>query len=135
MVYVSRKELFNAAHNLWNAKWSDEKNHEVFGACANLHGHNFELIVTVKGTPDPETGFVIDLKDLGTIIQQEIIDKVDHKYLNRDVDFMAGKLTSTENFATEIWKILQPAIESTSQAKLHCVKLQETFKNSVEYYG
>ena len=135
MIFITRKENFNAAHNLWNNKWSDEKNREVFGACANLHGHNFELEVTVKGEIDEDTGFVIDLKVLGNIIQQEIIEKIDHKYLNRDVDFMAGKLTSTENFAIEIWKILQPKIEGVSSAKLHSIKLQETAKNSVEYFG
>ena len=135
MIFITRKENFNAAHNLWNNKWSDEKNREVFGACANLHGHNFELEVTVKGEIDEDTGFVIDLKVLGNIIQQEIIEKIDHKYLNRDVDFMAGKMTSTENFAIEIWKILQPKIEGVSSAKLHSIKLQETAKNSVEYFG
>src|SRR5690606_40845945 len=83
MIYISRKEHFNAAHKLWNPNWSDEKNFEVFGPCANVnwHGHNFELIVTVKGLPDPETGFVVDLKELSTLIRRLVIDKVDHKNL------------------------------------------------------
>ncbi|GHB78035.1 6-carboxy-5,6,7,8-tetrahydropterin synthase [Persicitalea jodogahamensis] len=138
MVYVTRKEHFNAAHRLHNPNWSDEKNREVFGPCANLnfHGHNFELIVTVKGTPAPDTGFVIDLKVLGDLIKQRIIDKVDHKNLNIDVDFMAGKMASCEIFVMEIWKLLAPAIaEKAPNAQLHYIKLVETPKNFVEYYG
>lgn len=137
MIYIVRKEHFNAAHRLFNPKWSDEKNEEVFGPCANTHwhGHNFELIVTLKGEPDPETGFVYDLKQLGKLIKKEIIDKVDHKNLNMDVDFMEGKLTSCENLAIEFWKILDPKIKATSKARLHKIHLIETHKNSVEYYG
>ena len=138
MIYVTRKEHFNAAHRLFNPAWSDEKNQEVFGLCANnnWHGHNFELIVTVKGKPDADTGFVIDLKVLGDIIKQKIVDKVDHKNLNLDVDFMAGKMASCEIFVMEIWKILAPAIsEVAPNANLHYIKLVETPKNFVEYYG
>lgn len=138
MVFVSRKEHFNAAHRLYNPNWSEEKNFEVFGPCANInwHGHNFELIVTVKGLPDPETGFVIDLKDLGDIIKSEVIDKVDHKNLNLDVDFMKGKIASCEIFIIEIWEILMPKIkEKAPAANLHYLKLVETNKNFVEYYG
>jgi 6-pyruvoyltetrahydropterin/6-carboxytetrahydropterin synthase len=138
MVYVIRKEHFNAAHRLFNPAWSEEKNHEVFGPCANnnWHGHNFELIVTVKGTPDTDTGFVYDLKQLGDLIKAEIIDKVDHKNLNLDVDFMLGKLASCEILVMEFWKILAPKIKETSDtATLHKIHLIETNKNSVEYFG
>jgi 6-pyruvoyltetrahydropterin/6-carboxytetrahydropterin synthase len=138
MIYVKRKEHFNAAHRLYNPKWSKERNEEVFGLCANeyYHGHNFELIVTVKGIPDPDTGFVVDMKKLGDLIETKIIDKVDHRNLNMDVDFMQGKMTSCEVFVIEIWKILAPAIEQLSpQAKLHSLFLQETNKNFVEYFG
>ncbi len=138
MVYVTRKEHFNAAHRLHNPNWSDEKNRAVFGPCANLnfHGHNFELIVTVKGTPDPETGFVIDLKVLGDLIKQRVIDKVDHKNLNLDVAFMAGKMASCEIFVMEMWKLLAPAVQAEApNARLHYLKLIETPKNFVEYYG
>ncbi len=138
MIYVSRKEHFNAAHKLANPNWSREKNEQVFGPCANenWHGHNFELIVTVKGVPDPETGFVIDLKKLSVLIKEHVIEKVDHKNLNIDVDFMKGKMASTETLAMEIWKILASKIETASQtAKLHCVKLYETPRNFVEYFG
>jgi 6-pyruvoyltetrahydropterin/6-carboxytetrahydropterin synthase len=88
MVYVSRKEHFNAAHKLYNPDWSREKNVEVFGPCANenWHGHNFELIVTIKGKPDPETGFVVDLKKLSTLLRDEVTEKLDHKNLNVDVE-------------------------------------------------
>ncbi|MFM1933298.1 MAG: 6-pyruvoyltetrahydropterin synthase [Bacteroidota bacterium] len=138
MVYVIRKEHFNAAHRLFNPAWSEEKNHEVFGPCANnnWHGHNFELIVTVKGIPDQDTGFVYDLKQLGDLIKVEIIDKVDHKNLNLDVDFMFGKLASCEILVMEFWKILAPKIKETSEtATLHKIHLIETNKNSVEYFG
>lgn len=137
MVHVCRKEHFNAAHKLYNPNWTKEKNDEVFGPCANenWHGHNFELIVTVKGKPDPETGFVIDLKKLGKIIRERIINKVDHKNLNVDVDFMRGKLASCENLVIEFWKILAPEIATISTAKLHSLVLYETPKNFVEYFG
>ncbi|MFA9197928.1 MAG: 6-pyruvoyl tetrahydropterin synthase family protein [Aquirufa sp.] len=138
MVHVIRKEHFNAAHRLFNPAWTEEKNFEVFGPCANnnWHGHNFELIVTVKGIPDPDTGFVYDLKQLGDLIKVEIIDKVDHKNLNLDVDFMLGKLASCEILVMEFWKILAPKIRETStSATLHKIHLIETNKNSVEYFG
>jgi 6-pyruvoyltetrahydropterin/6-carboxytetrahydropterin synthase len=138
MLYVSRKEHFNAAHKLYNPNWSKEKNVQVFGPCANenWHGHNFELIVTVKGTPDPETGFVVDLKKLSHVIKDHVVEKLDHKNLNEDVDFMKGKLASCENLVTEIWKILQPEVSRiTRYGKLHCIRLYETPRNYVEYFG
>lgn len=138
MIYVSRKEHFNAAHKLYNPQWSKEKNVEVFGPCANenWHGHNFELITTVAGMPDPDTGFVVDLKKLSTLIRAEVIDKLDHKNLNLDVDFMKDKMASTEILAIEIWKILEPKISSISKfGKLYSIKLYETPRNFVEYFG
>ena len=137
-VYVSRKEHFNAAHKLYNPNWSEEKNVEVFGPCANAnwHGHNFDLIVTVKGVPDPDTGFVIDLKKLSTLIRKGVVDKLDHKNLNVDVDFMTGKMASCENLVMEIWKILAPEIKVISQTGvLYSIKLYETQRNYVEYFG
>lgn len=138
MVYVSRKEHFNAAHKLYNPNWTKEKNIEVFGPCANenWHGHNFELIVTVKGNPDPETGFVVDLKKLSQLIRKEIIEKVDHKNLNLDVDFMRGKMGSCEVLIIEIWKILEKELKTiTNTAQLHGIRLYETPRNYVEYFG
>ena len=137
MIYVSRQEHFNAAHKLHNPKWSDERNREVFGPCANTnwHGHNYDLIVTVKGQPDPETGFVVDLKALSDLLRLHITDQVDHKNLNLDVPFMAGQLASTENLALAFWQILVRELPAITQAQLHCVKLYETPRNFVEYYG
>jgi 6-pyruvoyltetrahydropterin/6-carboxytetrahydropterin synthase len=137
MVYISRQEHFNAAHKLYNPNWSEERNREVFGPCANAnwHGHNYDLIVTVKGRPDPETGFVIDLKQLSTVIRTYIVDEVDHKNLNIDVPFMQGQLASTENLVITFWRILQPEIERISSAKLHSIRLYETPRNFVEYFG
>ncbi|MBI1286715.1 MAG: 6-carboxytetrahydropterin synthase [Flavobacteriales bacterium] len=136
MIYITRRERFNAAHKLYNEHWSAEKNDEVFGKCANAnwHGHNFELIVTVKGEVNEDTGFVINLKDLSAMIKDHVIEKVDHKNLNLDVDFMRGKYPSTEILAMEFWKILAPLI-ATHGAALHCIKLIETENNYVEYYG
>ena len=137
MIYVSRQEHFNAAHKLHNPKWSDERNREVFGPCANTnwHGHNYDLIVTVKGHSDPETGFVVDLKALSDLLRVHITEQVDHKNLNLDVPFMAGQMASTENLAIAFWQILERELPAITQAQLHCVKLYETPRNFVEYYG
>lgn len=138
MLYVSRKEHFNAAHKLYNPAWTKEKNVEVFGPCANenWHGHNFDLIVTIKGRPDPETGFVVDLKRLSSMIRREVIDKLDHKNLNVDVDFMKDKLASCENLVVEIWQILNKHLPDVTKAgKLHSIRLYETPRNYVEYFG
>jgi 6-pyruvoyltetrahydropterin/6-carboxytetrahydropterin synthase len=136
MVYLTRVEHFNAAHKLYNENWSEEQNREVFGKCANgnWHGHNYELYVTVKGNPNAETGFVYNAKTLGNLIKEVIVEKVDHSNLNLDVDFMNGKLTSAENFAIGIWNELAPHI-NTDDVQLHCVKLMETARIYVEYYG
>lgn len=138
MLHISRKEHFNAAHKLYNPAWTKERNIEVFGPCANdnWHGHNFELIVTVKGNPDPNTGFVVDLKKLSTLIRAEVTDKLDHKNLNLDVDFMQGKMASCETLITEIWKILARTIPTiTTYGKLYSIRLYETPRNYVEYFG
>lgn len=134
MVYLTRKEHFNAAHKLRREDWTAEKNEEVFGKCANKnwHGHNYDLFVTVKGEPSPETGFIMNAKELGKIIQEIILVELDHKNLDLDVAFMKGKFTSTENLAKEIWNQLEPHIKGCS---LHCIKLQETDTIWCEYYG
>lgn len=135
MVYLTRHEHFNAAHKLSNPKWDKEKNLEVFGKCANenWHGHNYELIVTVKGEVDPETGFLMDVKVLSQILMKEVCDKLDHKNLNLDVDFMRDKLPSTENLAMGIWALIVPHLPGN--VKLHSVKLYETRNICVEYFG
>lgn len=136
MVYITRKETFTAAHKLFKAEWSDAKNLEVFGKCANpnWHGHNYYLYVTVKGEINPDTSFVVNLSEVSKIINEKVISKVDHKNLNLDVDFMKDVLPSTENLAVAIWKQIHDAINSLG-CKLHCVKIQETEKNYVEYFG
>jgi 6-pyruvoyltetrahydropterin/6-carboxytetrahydropterin synthase len=136
MVFITRKERFNAAHRLFKPEWSDEMNLQVFGKCSNpnWHGHNYELFITVKGNPDPETGFVMNLKKLGEIIRTTVTDKLDHKNINLDVDFMKGKIPSTEILAVAIWDQIALQI-SESHCQLHCVKLFETENNFVEYYG
>ena len=134
IVYVTRKVHFNAAHRMHNPDWSDEKNRHVFGLCnnPNWHGHNYELEVTVCGTPDPETGYVIDLSVLNAVIESQILLKLDHKNLNLDVDFLQGIIPSSENIAVAIWKQLEPYIPS---GKLFAIKLYETPRNFVEYRG
>ncbi|MCC6185872.1 MAG: 6-carboxytetrahydropterin synthase [Chitinophagaceae bacterium] len=136
MVYLTRVEHFNAAHKLQNPNWTDEKNVEVFGKCANpnWHGHNYELHVTVKGIPNPETGFVFNAKELGTLIKEIIVEQVDHRNLNVDVAFMKGKLTSAENLIVGIWNELKPHVEKRG-AQLHKMKLNETPNIYVVYYG
>jgi 6-pyruvoyltetrahydropterin/6-carboxytetrahydropterin synthase len=136
MIYLTRKEHFNAAHKLARPEWTEEKNQEVFGKCANSnwHGHNFDLYVTVKGEPDELTGFVIDLKHLSRIIRDNVIEKLDHKNLNVDVDFMKNIMPSTENLAIKIWEILEPSVRN-GRCYLHCIRLYETENNYVEYYG
>ncbi len=135
MVYLTRVEHFNAAHKLFNPAWSVEKNEAIFGKCANenWHGHNYELYVTVKGEPDPETGFLLDAKKLSRLINDHVLEKLDHLNLNEDVDFMKGKMCSTENLAIAIWQQLEGLL--TGGVALHCIKLYETPQIFVEYYG
>lgn len=135
MVYLTRVEHFNAAHKLFNPAWTKEKNDEVFGPCANenWHGHNYELFVTIKGQPDAGTGYLVDAKKLSNIIKERIIEKLDHKNLNVDVDFMHGKMCTTENLTSAIWDQLVPYLPVN--VKLHCIRLYETPRIYAEYYG
>lgn len=135
-IYIVRKEHFNAAHKLWRKDWSDEKNEEVFGKCANKnwHGHNFNIYVTVKGTPNPDTGFVINLKDLSAIIKKEVVERFDHKNLNLDVPEMKDVLASTENLVAVIWELIEEPIRKAGGI-LAKIRLEETENNFVEYYG
>jgi 6-pyruvoyltetrahydropterin/6-carboxytetrahydropterin synthase len=136
MMYVTRREYFNAAHKVYNPEWDEAKNKEVFGGCANpnWHGHNYVLYVTVKGTISKETGFVVDLKLLSKLIRTHVIEKVDHKNFNLDVPFMKDILPSTENIAKTFWEILEEPVLNTG-CKLHSIKLHETENNYVEYFG
>ncbi len=134
MVYLTRKERFNAAHRLANPAWSDEKNETVFGRCANKnwHGHNYDLFVTVKGEPDPETGWMMNVKTLSAIIQREVTNHLDHRNLNLDVDFLEGISPSIENLVKVIWQRIEPHLADCS---LHAIKLVETENIYAEYFG
>jgi len=135
-VYITRRETFNAAHKLYREDWSEEKNWEVFGKCSNRnwHGHNFTIYVTVKGEPNEDTGFVINLKDLSRIIKDEVIEPLDHKNLNIDVPFLQGMLASTENVVIQVWDRIKDPI-SKAGGELAKIKLVETENNYVEYFG
>ena len=134
MVYVTRREVFSASHRLHNPELSDSENQEIFGKCNNKngHGHNYTLEVMVSGEVDPKTGYVVDLKELKTIISKHVIKKVDHKHLNDDTDFLKGVNPTTENLAIGIWNQLVDVIPS---GKLYSVKLYETENNYIEYKG
>lgn len=136
MIYLTRRERFSAAHRMFRQDWTDEKNMEVFGKCSNprWHGHNYELFVTVKGEISEETGFIMNVGRLKEIIRARVIDRIDHRNINLEVDFMKGKTATTENLAISIWDELRPFIEKEG-AKLHCVRICETENNSIEYYG
>ena len=134
MVYVTRKAHFSASHRLYNPNFTDQQNEEIFDKCNNLngHGHNYTVEVTVKGLPDPETGYVIDLKKLAGILDEHILSKVDHKHLNIDVEFLHGIIPTAENLAIAFWQILQPQIYA---GELHAIKVFESDNNFVEYFG
>jgi len=136
MIYLTRRERFNAAHRMYRSDWSDEKNLEVFGKRSNpnWHGHNYNLYITVKGEPDSSTGITVHLKTLSTLIREKIVDKLDHKNINLEVDFMKGQIASTENLAMAIWKQLEKEVMMLG-VELHCIRLEETENNFVEYYG
>ncbi len=135
-VHITRRARFNAAHKLWHNEWSEEKNLEVFGKCANpnWHGHNFELHVTVKGVPDPVTGYCINLKELKDIIKEYVEEPIDHRNLNLDVPFMKGIQPSTENLIIAIWEQIEPHIQSRGCTLTH-LRLYETENNYADYYG
>jgi 6-pyruvoyltetrahydropterin/6-carboxytetrahydropterin synthase len=134
MVYLTRREHFNAAHRLYVPHWSAERNQAVFGPCANehFHGHNFELFVTVKGEPDPDTGFILNAKELGRLIREQIVARYDHRNLNLDLDDFDGIQPSTENFVKVIWKRLEPHLPPGT---LYRVRLCETENIFAEYFG
>ena len=136
MIYITRREHFNSAHRLFRPEYSDEENLRVFGKCSNplWHGHNYILFVTVKGELNPETGFVMDLSILSRLISEKILQKLDHKNINLEVDFMKDKLASTENLAIGIWEELEPEI-LLEGVSLHSIRLEETENNAVEYFG
>jgi 6-pyruvoyltetrahydropterin/6-carboxytetrahydropterin synthase len=136
IVHITRRERFSAAHKLSRPDWSPEKNYATFGKCSNpnWHGHNYVLWVTVSGEPEPETSFVTDLSLLSKIIKEHVIDRLDHKNIDLDVDFMKGRYSSTENLAIAIWEQLEEPVKALG-VNLRTIKLEETENNYVEYHG
>lgn len=136
MIFITRRERFSSAHRLFVPSWSEKENDTFFGACnnENWHGHNYELLVTIKGEVDQETGVLVNLKDLSKVLKEKVISKLDHKNLNLDVDFLKNEITSSEMITIKIWEQIEEPI-SLLGAKLHKLKLVETENNFVEYYG
>jgi 6-pyruvoyltetrahydropterin/6-carboxytetrahydropterin synthase len=136
MIYLTRRERFCAAHRMFRNDWSDEENTRIFGKCSNpnWHGHNYVLWVTIKGEASSDHGFVLNINLLKQIILEKVISKIDHKNINLEVDFMKGKIATTENLAVAIWDELNDNIRKEG-AILHCIKIEETENNSIEYYG
>lgn len=137
MVFLTRRATFSASHYYWNDAWTAEKNERVFGRCANRngHGHNYTLEVTVAGEPDPVTGFVVDLKWLKDVIEQEVMAAYDHRHLNLEVPEFAAKIPTSENIAIEAFRRLQPAVDAAGGARLSRVRVYETPEIFAEYRG
>lgn len=135
--FLTRRERFNAAHRMYRQDLTEEENFKLFGKCANpnYHGHNYDLFVTVKGEVNEDRPYLIDLKELKVLINELVIDKIDHRNLNLDVDFMAGKMATTELLCIEIFKQLKGPIEAYDGVYLHSVRLAETENNSAECFG
>ena len=136
MVLLTKKFKFSASHRLYKPELSDSENAEIFGKCSNPngHGHNYILEVTVSGNVNDNTGYVIDLGELKRFVQDRIIDKVDHKNLNLDVEFLKGIIPTSENIVICIWNVLEKDFNSEN-VKLYSLKLHETENNIVEYRG
>jgi len=134
MIYVTRREVFSASHRIYNPNLSDEENFKIYGKCSNPngHGHNYTIEVTVAGEINSDTGYLIDLTQLKKIIRENVIDKLDHKNLNLDVEFLRDKIPTAENILIGIWNQLADKIPA---GKLYSIKLYETENNYVEYRG
>ena len=134
MVYLTKTVSFSAAHRLYNPAWSLETNLEVFGKCANPggHGHNYRLEVTLRGRPDPETGMVINLREVKRVVMEHFWEKCDHRDFNHDVEFMRGRIPTSENVVMAAWEVLEPEFPPGS---LYRLRLFETEDNAVEYFG
>jgi len=134
MIYVTRRAEFSASHFYHNPAWSSEENRRIFGKCSNPHGHghNYTLEVTVAGDVDPATGMVMDLKDLKTLLEAEVLQIMDHRFLNKEVPVFATTIPTTENIAVEIWKMLAPKLKA---GQLHRIRLYETPDLFVDYFG
>ena len=136
MVYIIRREHFSAAHRLFLPEYTDEANFNVFGKCSNpnWHGHNYILYVTIKGNPDPNTGLVIHLRHVSKLIEEKILKKIDHKNLNVEVEFLKGKVPTSENVAIGIWNEIADDVRGLGGI-LHCIRIEQSENNIIEYYG
>ena len=136
MIHLIRREHFSAAHRLFLPEYTDEENFAMFGKCSNpnWHGHNYTLFVTVKGEADPATGLLVHLRHVSRLIHDNVLSRVDHKNLNLEVDFLSGQVPTTENVAIGIWNQLEAGIRELG-AELHCIRLEQSENNMVEYYG
>lgn len=136
MIYLTRRERFSAAHRMFRPDLTDEENLQLYGKCSNpkWHGHNYVLKVTIRGIPDPEKGYLMNATRLKEIMTELVVDKLDHRNMNQETDFMAGKIATTENLAMAIWDELETPLAAEG-ATLHCVRVEETENNYVEYYG
>lgn len=137
MIFLTRRATFSASHYYWNQKWSEEKNREIFGRCANRngHGHNYTLEVTVAGELDPVTGFVVDLKWLKDVIEHQVLAAWDHRHLNLEAPDFASAVPTTENIAVAAWNRLEPAVSAKGGAHLSRVRVYETPEIFAEYRG
>ena len=137
MILLTRRATFSASHYYWNDGWTSEKNEQVFGRCANRngHGHNYTLEVTVAGEPDPMTGFVVDLKWLKQVMEEDVLSDWDHRHLNLEVAEFAKLIPTTENIAIASWKRLEPALSGAGGARLSKVRVYETPEIFAEYRG
>lgn len=136
MIYLTRRERFSSAHRMFREDLSDEENREIYGKCSNplWHGHNYVLYVTVKGDINPSAGYFMNATRLRDIIQERVITKLDHRNMNLETDFMSGKIATTENLAISIWHELEEQVRMEG-ASLHCIRIEETENNFIEYYG
>jgi len=136
MIYLTRRERFSSAHRMFREELSEDENRQIYGKCSNplWHGHNYVLYVTVKGDIDPEIGYFMNANRLKDIITERVVNKLDHRNMNLETEFMKGKVATTENLAISIWNELEDSIK-TEGALLHCVRIEETENNFIEYYG
>ncbi len=135
VVEIVRREEFSSAHRLHSDALTDEENRRIFGPCNNTHGHNYALEVVVRGAVDRQTGMVMNLSDLTSLVQEKVVLEVDHKNLSEDVPFLQGRVATAENLAVAFWERLQPDIETFEGCRLHRIRLYESQNNFVDYFG
>jgi len=133
MPYLTKQFKFCAAHKYWNNKWDKDKNYQVFGDDIKVHGHNYILDVTIRGEINPDSGFIVDIQDIKSIVSENVIDILDHSQIEKDIEWFKGKQPSTENLVLFIWEQISSKIKKP--ATLHKIKLRETPTIFTEYFG